>query len=94
MAGISVDGKEQVGFGLVCDRGSRFERDEGIVFPCHDDLGSEFCFDSLLQLVGDVEHQRLLREACRADRAGVFSSVTGIDDNTHHLQAEATKSNE
>ena len=88
-AGVCVDGDEEVGLGLVGDRGAGLERDEGVVAAGEDDVRAETLPEQLAEPQRDIEDHILLFDAVGAERAGVMAAVTGIDHDASDLKPES-----
>ena len=89
LAGVGVDGDEQIGLMLIGDGGARLQRNEGVVVAGVDDVGAQLALQQPAQAQRDVEHQIFFQQAVGADGSGVVAAVTGIDDDASDLQAES-----
>jgi len=89
-AGVCVDGDEEVGLGLVGDRGACLKRDEGVVAARVDDVGAEALFEQAAETEGNVEDDVFFFDAAGAEGAGVMSAMAGVDDDAVDLEAEGT----
>jgi hypothetical protein len=88
VARVGVDGNEKIGPFFIGDGGSRFERNESIVFPRVNDFSTQAGLQQLAQSPAHVEHEIFFFQTVGADRARVVASVAGIDYDFADLQPQ------
>src|SRR5438445_9701513 len=79
MAGVGMDGHEQIRLLLIGDCSPRLERDESVIAAGVNHVGAEASLQQLAQPPADFQHQTLFFEAMWAAGARIISAVSGID---------------
>src|SRR5215831_9495408 len=80
---------EEIGLLFIRDSGSRFERNEIVIVTRHHNFSAKLRFNQLLYALGDVEDQLLFGVTMLADRAGIVTSMSGVDNNSRELETKA-----
>ncbi len=95
VAGVGVNGDEEIRIRAIGDSGAFFERNVGIVLAGENDFGTgDIFFDHLTQPKGDVEAEIFLEKAVGALGSGVKTAVAWIDNNAINLQTQFTSQGE
>src|ERR1700756_2981225 len=88
MAGVGMDGHEQIRLLLIGDCSPRLKGNESVVTARVNHVGAEASLQQLAQPPADFQHQILFFEAMQPDGARVMPTVTGIDYDLADFQSQ------
>ena len=82
-----MDRNEQIRLLLVCNRGTRLERNERVVLARIDYVSAKPGLQQLAQSASHVQYQVLLLEPPWSNRAGIVAAVAGVNHNFADFQS-------
>src|SRR5436309_14533464 len=90
MAGVGMDGHEQIRLLLIGDCSPRLKGNESVVTAGVNHVGAEASLQQLAQPPADFQHHVLFFEAMRPDCARIMPSVAAIEYDLAACQAYAS----